>query len=291
MSEVATELSSKPIAQEIEQRLSGITEELRNHDPRIVPALAIVTDNPLHPPTRTYLELKSKIANRVGVTSHLVELVHDGTDQLIDNIDRLNVRPDIDGIIVQLPLYINARKNTDEVLEAILPSKDVDGLSTKAEYPSATSTAVMELLKWYDVGFREQEVAVFGLGRLVGAPLLGLLDSNGASQVTAVDKNTSAEDRLTILNRAPIIVSAMGVPEAITPDLFEHLDQPRVLIDAGTAEQSGEMFGDVSDDLREVASEYGWRLTPKKGWGVGSLTVRTLLSHVVDAAEKRAEAS
>ena len=136
----------------------------------------------------------------------------------------------------------------------------------------------------YRPDFLSERIAILGRGRLVGWPLLTHLMSIGANKLEIFDEDSDDLEIIEGINEASVIISAMGRPGLLTPDLFEDMSKSRALVDAGAAEQGGVVMGDVSDELRDQALQNGWQITPRKG-GVGPLTVRTLLTNVIRAAE------
>ncbi len=239
----------------------------------VLPRLAIiVTDE--SPVTDLYIRVKKAYAEDilVDVDEHRVSM-----DDVISTIQRLNADDTVHGVIVQLPLADPSR--TDEVVQTIVPSKDVDGLGPDAAFVSATATAIDWLLAGYNVTLKDRKIAIVGEGRLVGAPLARLWATAGLD-VTIYDETT--EDLLGELRKANIIVSATGQPGLIT----EHMVQPSgVVVDAGTASEGGVIVGDVADSVREREDI---TITPVKG-GVGPLTVASLFDNVITAARRIAE--
>lgn len=239
----------------------------------VFPRLAIiVTDQ--SPVTDVYIRVKKAYGEDVlvDVDEHRVSM-----EEVIPTIQRLNADDTIHGIIVQLPLADPTQ--TDEVVQTIVPSKDVDGLGPDSVFVSATATAIDWLLAGYNVTLKERKIAIVGNGRLVGAPLAKLWATAGLD-VTVYDDTT--DDLVTELRKANIIVSATGQPGLIT----EHMVSPSaVVVDAGTASENGVIVGDVAASVRERED---LTITPIKG-GVGPLTVSSLFDNVITAARHIAE--
>lgn len=256
------------------------------YDEGQIVGLHLLNARPDFVPSRTYVNLKRKLAMQVGIVPAV------GTTYTAEQLPQLiagsNEHPCIAGIVVQLPLRDDETHLQADILNTIMPEKDVDGLRETDEprlFTPATPTAILRLLEGHGVDVSSAPVAVNGLGKLVGGPLLEALRQGGAD-VVGIDVDTSAEEKHEALNRAEVIVTATGVPGLLTTENFTSM-QPRVLVDAGTAEQGGVIQGDVSDELRRAALANDWLISAKKG-GVGPLTVASLLENVVTAAERSA---
>ena len=241
----------------------------------IEPRLAIVqtVDNPV---IDTYVRLKQRYAEDI-----LVECEHHKVAQeaVLATIDELNVRDDVHGIIVQLPLADPAQ--TDEALQRIDPAKDVDGLGVDPAFDPATPMAIGWLLASYGVELANRQIAIVGNGRLVGAPLAKMWRECGYN-VTVFDQ--ASGDITQELNRYDIIVTATGVPGLIMSDMVKI---GAVIVDAGTASEQGVIRGDVAPVVRERDD---LTITPVKG-GVGPLTVAALIDNVITAARRIADGS
>lgn len=273
------ELPSLHAVEQIERDLSHFTAV---HRELFIPKLAIITDN-MHGPSITYIKMKERIAGRIGMATTLLEASN--RQELEEHILATNEDPSVHGTITQLPLADPG--STDEIVSLIAPHKDIDGLGPKAEHTPATALAIEALLRSYDIDYTAQEVALVGLGRLVGSPFRTLLQQKGARNLHAFDLHSGPQATLEGVRSAGIVISAVGKPGMLTAETFSGCMEPKVLIDAGTAEQDGKIEGDMSDGLREwVKNQEGWRITPKKG-GVGPLTVRIALANVVEAAKKQ----
>jgi len=193
--------------------------------------------------------------------------------ELMTTIKRLNEDVAVHGIIVQLPLADATQ--TDEAVDAVLASKDIDGLGKNATYTPATAMAIDWLLAGYNVDLKTKHIAIVGQGRLVGGPLAKLWATTGYD-VSVYDETT--EDLPSAIRAAQVVVTATGVPGLIT----EHMLQPSaVVVDAGTASENGKVVGDVAESAR---SREDLTMTPIKG-GVGPLTVTALFDNVILAAK------
>lgn len=265
-------LNGSELAGYIQERQIRQVRALRQAH-HIAPTLAIIvtTDDPV---IDTYVRLKKQYGEEMLIDVDVHKIAQ---AEVAEYVSSLNKDPTVHGIIVQLPLADPSQ--TDELLEMIAPEKDVDGLGKRAEFTSATATAIDWLLAGYNVDLRDKTIAIVGNGRLVGGPLAKLWQTTGYN-VTVYDDTT--HDLTSVLRAAQVIVTATGVPGLIT----EHMLQPgAVLVDAGTASENGKVVGDVAASVRERSDLI---LTPEKG-GVGPLTIATLFDHVIQAAKKVAD--
>lgn len=272
-------MTSEHIVAELEGELA-----LRTHDFEMAtdrrPRLAVVT-NLYEGPTQKYMKYKNRAGVDLGFDIH--EAVLPASVDPRDTIDQLAQNETIDGIIVQLPL--SNPQDTEAVLAHVPPEKDVDGLGPNPVFEPATPQAILRLIEAY-VPEDRRKLTIVGRGLLVGAPLARIALLHGFD-VESFDQDSDRLDIIESLNNADIIVGATGKSGLLTPELFDSMEEPRVLIDAGTAERSGSMVGDVSDELFMAAVDNDWMITPPRG-GVGPLTIRCLLKSTIAAAELRA---
>lgn len=272
------ELLSAGVVAGMDADIAKRTEALRVQG--VSPHLVILTDNPKHRASQTYMEMKCRRAIALGMQATRIDTP--STDTVINEIAKHNDQTGVHGIIVQLPS--SQPQRTAELTSGIMPRKDVDGLGLNADHQPATGLAILKLLGHYGVDPREEKTALLGRGLLVNAFLERYL-SEGGAPVKAFDIDSDPLEIIEGINEADIIISAMGQPGLLTPDLFTASgSNSKTLVDAGTTEMKGVLHGDMSDELREYALSNGWLVTPLRG-GVGPLTVRTLLEHTVTAAE------
>ena len=229
----------------------------------IQPRLAIVTntDNPV---IETYMRLKRNYGADILIDTE----IHHAEDVLA-TVQQLNAREDVQGIIVQLPLKDPTQ--TDEILAAVAPEKDVDGLNPRSSFEAATPTAINWLLSGHGIDLSKKRIAVVGYGRLVGAPLADMWRRSGLEPVVF-----DMGDDLARLVDFEVIVTATGSPGVISSDMV----QPgAIVVDAGTASDKGKIVGDVA---KEVRDRQDVSITPEKG-GVGPLTVAALFDNLINA--------
>lgn len=269
--------TAKAIKGELTERVARLRES------GIVPGLAtvLVGDDPA---SQSYVRMKHRDCEQVGIESIRVELPADATaDQVHEAIAGLNDDPACTGYIVQLPLPRHLNENW--ALSLIDPDKDADGLhpinlgrlvlNEPATLP-CTPRGIVELVRRHGIDWRGAEVCVVGRGITVGRPL-GLILTRRSENATVTLCHTGTRDLADHTRRADIVVAAAGVPGIITADMVR---TGSVLVDVGVSRVDGKTTGDLAPDVWEKAS---W-VTPNPG-GVGPMTRAMLLSNVVDRAE------
>ncbi len=287
-------IDGKRIADEIKAEIKVEVDVMKArglHPPHLV-AVLVGHDGG----SETYVSHKVKACEQVGFKSTLVRYEDDVTEEeLLRRIDCLNTDTGVDGFIVQLPLP----KHIDEqkIIEAIWPSKDVDGFHPVNVgrmmiglpcFVSATPAGIMELLRRYHIDTRGKHCVVLGRSNIVGKPVSMLMAQKsqpGDATVTICHSRTHNIAEIT--RQADIIIAAMGQPEFVTADMVK---EGAVVIDVGTTRvpssetKSGwKLKGDVKFD--EVAPKCSY-ITPVPG-GVGPMTIVSLLRNTLQAAENR----
>ncbi len=242
--------------------------------------------------SETYVANKVKACERCGFDSTLLRFPDSITEQeLLDEIDKLNNDPNVDGFIVQLPLprHIDEQKIT----EAILPEKDVDGFHPVNVgrmsiglpcFRSATPAGIMALLSRYGIETSGKHAVILGRSNIVGKPMATLLmqkSEPGNCTVTVCHSRTP--DIKSVCRQADILIAAMGQPGFVTADMVK---PGAVVIDVGTTRipdatrKSGfRLSGDV--DFENVAPLCSF-ITPVPG-GVGPMTICSLMSNTLQA--------
>lgn len=265
-------LDGRELAGYIEERQARQVRALRQAS-HVVPKLAIIqtADNPV---IDTYVRLKKAYGEDILVE---VDVRKIDQVQLMATIEQLNADESVHGIVIQLPLADPSQ--TDEAVNSVAPSKDVDGLGEQAMYTPATAMAIDWLLAGYNVELKNKKIVIVGNGRLVGSPLAHLWETTGYD-VAVYDDTT--EDLPGKIRQANIVVTATGAPGLITSQM---LQPGAVVVDAGTASEQGRIVGDVEARVRERTD---LTITPEKG-GVGPLTVTALFDNVIQAAKATAE--
>ena len=247
------------------------------------------------PASMAYVNSKIKTCEKVGVTSTLVKFETDVTEQkLLSKIEELNNDADVDGYIVQLPLPKHIAEQ--KIIEAIKPSKDVDGFHpvnvgklvlNLPTYISATPYGIIQLLEYYKISTQGKHCVVIGRSNIVGTPMSILMAKNtqyANCTVTLCHSKTENLKQYTLA--ADIIIAAIGKPNYVTADMVK---QGATVIDVGinripsSETKSGfKLVGDVLFD--EVAPKCAY-ITPVPG-GVGLMTIASLLKNTLLAAKK-----
>jgi methylenetetrahydrofolate dehydrogenase (NADP+)/methenyltetrahydrofolate cyclohydrolase len=267
-----------------------------HHDRRPRLDVVIVGD---HPASRAYVRTKTRMAEETGIDGRLIELPDTiAKDGLLTEIARLNSDPEVDGILVQLPLpsHLDGRM----MIDAIHPAKDVDGfhpmnvgkLFTASridpERMLIPCTPLGSLMMLNDTlgpgGLVGCKAVVVGRSNIVGKPMAQLLL---ASDCTVTIAHSRTRDLAEVCRRADILVAAVGRPAMIRGDWVR---EGAVVIDVGinrvpSEDGKGRIIGDVAT---EEAIGRAAHITPVPG-GVGKMTVACLLHNTVVAAEARAE--
>ena len=241
----------------------------------IAPKLAVVrtTDDPV---ISTYVRMKRRYGDDILID---VEVHQVAQVDAMATIQALNQDDSVHGIIVQLPLADPTQ--TEELVNAVVPEKDVDALGAQPAFDPATPMAISWLLAGYNVDLKNKNIVIIGNGRLVGAPLAKMWQQSGYN-VTVVDIDTP--DKEAIVKHAEIIVTATGDPSSLKSSMIT-IDA--VVVDAGTASENGKVVGDLAQDVREGRDDL--TLTPLKG-GVGPLTICALFDNVIRSARIVADA-
>ncbi len=254
----------------------------------IEPGLAVVIVGE-DPASQIYVRMKHKDCAEVGIYSEQHALSAETTqDELLALVADLNERPEIHGMIVQLPLP--AHIDEDTVLDAIHPEKDVDGfhpfnvgnmLIGKDTMLPCTPHGCIVMLDEEGIDLSGKEAVVIGRSNIVGKPVAVLLLERNAT-VTICHSRT--HDLPGVVRRADVVVAAVGRPEMVKGDW---LKPGAVVIDVGINRlDDGSMVGDVEfSSAVEVASA----ITPVPG-GVGPMTRAMLLENTLKAAERAANA-
>ncbi|ABK82688.1 bifunctional methylenetetrahydrofolate dehydrogenase/methenyltetrahydrofolate cyclohydrolase FolD [Campylobacter fetus] len=251
----------------------------------ITPTLAVILVGE-DKASQTYVASKEKacLACEMGSVMHRLSK-ETSQSELLALIEVLNLDDSIDGILVQLPLPKHI--DTNRVLEAIDPTKDVDGfhavnvgkLSSGLDgFVPCTPLGIMELLKEYDVNLQGIDAVVIGRSNIVGKPMASLLLNAGATISIAHSKTKNLPE---ITRRAKLVVVAVGRPNFLNADM---VSDGAIVIDVGINRlDSGKLVGDV--DFDSVAPKCSL-ITPVPG-GVGPMTIAMLLSNTLKSAKNR----
>ncbi len=267
------------------QLTDSIAEQVRErvHKGLRAPGLAVVLIGD-DPASKVYVGKKRKDCERIGFKSVSYDLPSSTSEAaLFDLIDSLNDDPEIDGILVQLPLPEHI--NTDLVIERIRPDKDVDGFHPYnigrlvQRIPllrPCTPKGVMTLLESTGIPVRGKNAVIVGASNIVGRPMTMELLLAGCTTTTA---HRFTENLASEVSRADILVVGVGKPGLVKG---EWIKPGAVVIDIGINRMDdGRLVGDIEF---ETAKERASWITPVPG-GVGPMTVATLMENTLYAAE------
>lgn len=275
-------LDGKSLAAAIKSDLAKRVLNLKSR--KVQPGLGtvLVGDDP---GSHSYVSGKHRDCQEVGINSIRVDLPATATQSdVMAAIKDLNAAPECTGYIVQLPLPLSM--NTQEILEAIDPAKDADGLHPMnlgrlvAGYAAplpCTPRGIVELLRHYSIPLRGAEVVVIGRGLTVGRPL-GLLLSRKEENATVTLTHTGTHDLAAHTRRADIVVAAIGKAHFLTTEMIK---PGAAVIDVGISRTSAGLQGDVHPSVAKVAAY----IAPMPG-GVGPMTRAMLLTNVVETCER-----
>lgn len=240
------------------------------------------------PASQVYVRHKSRRAEEVGIDAAVLRFSNDLSEEaLLQEIERLNRDPNVDGILVQLPLPSHIRQ--DRVIEAIHPSKDVDGFhplnlgllySGRPSLVACTPKGILRLLDHHGIDIQGRRAVVVGRSLIVGRPMAALLLLRHAT-VTVVHSRTP--DPETVAREADILIVAAGKRHLVDE---RWVKEGAVVVDVGIHRtEEGKLTGDVNAE--RVKDRVAW-LSPVPG-GVGPMTVAELMDNVVIAATRRLE--
>ena len=280
-------IDGKQVAADVKARVAKETERLAELG--ITPGLAVVIVGD-DPASKIYVRNKAKACDEVGFYSEVITKPEKTSQrELLEIIDTLNKRADIDGILVQLPLPKHISEKA--VIGAISPKKDVDAFSPfnvgkmmigEGVFLPCTPAGVMELIRSTGVEICGKNCVVIGRSNIVGKPMaMMLLQQSGTVTIC----HSKTENLAEICSKADILVSAVGKPEFVTADMVK---EGAVVIDVGiNHNEEGKMCGDVKFD--EVEPKAGF-ITPVPG-GVGPMTIAMLMDNTLKAAILNAKAA
>lgn len=271
---------SNKIKSEVKVEVNNLQQEKG-----ITPGLAVVLVG-ADPASAAYVSMKSKACKQAGIYSIVHEMPEIiSQEKILEIIAMMNQNPNIDGILIQLPLPKHI--DTTAILEAVAPEKDVDGfhaynvgrmtLGLDAFIP-ATPYGVMELLNEYKIDPTGKDVCVVGASNIVGKPMSTLLLNVNATVTTC---HIHTKDLKSHTLKADIICVGVGVVNLITEDMVK---DNAIVIDIGINRlESGQLVGDV--DYDNVAPKCSY-ITPVPG-GVGPMTIAMLMKNTLKAAAFR----
>lgn len=283
-------LNGKEASQAIKDSLKLKVAQLSSQGKEVPHLAAILVGN--NGASETYVGAKVKACEEVGFKSTLIRAEDTISSlKLLEMIRELNSDPDVDGILVQLPLPKHISE--EEVIKTIDPNKDVDGFHPinvgamvlgQSTFIPATPYGIMLLLEHYKVQTKGKHAVVLGRSHIVGRPMSILLSGNGdPGNCTVTICHSHTKNVKEICQTADIIVAAIGRPEYVTADMVK---EGAVVIDVGitrvpdASKKSGfKLKGDV--DYENVAPKCSF-ITPVPG-GVGPMTIAALLKNTFKA--------
>ncbi|SFV67739.1 Methylenetetrahydrofolate dehydrogenase (NADP+) / Methenyltetrahydrofolate cyclohydrolase [hydrothermal vent metagenome] len=278
-------LDGKALAKKIEDNVVKEVLQLKN-EMDVTPGLAVILVGQ-DPASAAYVNMKKKACDRVGFYSVSHEMPEDISQEAIENtIMMMNKNPNIDGILIQLPLP--AHIDTTKILELVDPSKDVDGfhpynvgrLVTNLDgFVPCTPLGVMEMLAEYNIDVKGKNCCVVGASNIVGKPMASLL-LNADATVEICHIFTDDLKKHTL--NADIILVGVGVINLIKEDMIK---DGAIIVDIGiNRAENGKLVGDV--DFENVSKKCSY-ITPVPG-GVGPMTIAMLMSNTLKAAKLNA---
>nr|XP_045252495.1 C-1-tetrahydrofolate synthase, cytoplasmic isoform X2 [Macaca fascicularis] len=286
-------LNGKEISAQIRARLKNQVTQLKEEVPGFIPGLAILQIGN-RDDSNLYIKVKLKAAEEIGIKATHIKLPRTTTEsEVIKYITSLNEDSTIHGFLVQLPFDSENSINTEEVINAIAPEKDVDGLTSISAgklargdlndcFIPCTPKGCLELIKETGVPIAGRHAVVVGRSKIVGAPMHDLLLWNNATVTTCHSKTANLNEEV---NKGDILVVATGQPEMVKG---EWIKPGAIVIDCGInyvpddKTNGRKVVGDVAyDEAKERASF----ITPVPG-GVGPMTVAMLMQSTVESAKR-----
>jgi methylenetetrahydrofolate dehydrogenase (NADP+)/methenyltetrahydrofolate cyclohydrolase len=274
-------LTGKEVAQKLDQDIQAEVQALKARSVNPTLRIMIVGEAP---DSLYYANSAKKMAEKNGIGCEIEQLAGSmSQDDFVKVLRDRNADRSIHGIIVMRPL---PKQISEDVVKYVLaPEKDVDCFNPvnagkimagdMTGFPPATPQAVMEILKFYEVSLSGKEAVVIGRSMVVGKPMSMLLLGENCT-VTVCHSRT--KDLPSVCRRADVLVAAIGKAKMITKD---YIKQGATVMDVGINPEGDKFVGDVDT---EQAKDIAAAITPVPG-GVGTVTTRVLLKHVVKAAK------
>ena len=277
-------LDGKALSNKIKTEVASEVKTLKD-ETGIVPGLAVILVGQ-DPASAAYVGMKKKACDTVGFYSVTHEMPEDISQEAIEKtITMMNDNPNIDGILIQLPLP--SQIDTTRLLELVAPEKDVDGfhpfnvgrLTTGLDgFVPCTPLGVMKLLNEYDINVQGMNACVVGASNIVGKPMASLL-LNANATVDICHIYTKDLKKRTL--EADILLVGVGVINLIKEDMVK---DGAIIIDIGiNRAENGKLVGDV--DFENVSKKCSY-ITPVPG-GVGPMTIAMLLRNTLESAKNR----
>ena len=276
-------IDGKELAKNIRQELKIENDKLKEKGINAKLAVILVGDDNA---SKVYIKNKSKACNDVGIEFEEILLDSNTTmDKLLNVIENLNLREDINGILLQSP--IPKELNIQEAFEKIDYRKDVDGFNPinvgklmigQDGFIPCTPYGIVRMLEEYNIPVEGKNAVVIGRSNIVGKPLSQCLLNKNAT-VTVCHSRT--RDIKNVTKNADILISAVGRLNMVTEDMVK---DGAVVIDVGmNRKENGKLAGDV--DFENVKEKTSF-ITPVPG-GVGPMTIAMLMNNVIKATKQQ----
>lgn len=278
---MATLLNGKELSEELKQKMKLEVDKLKEKG--LTPHLTVILvgDNPA---SKSYVRGKEKACAVTGISSNLIELPEDTTqEELLRIIDEHNHDDSVHGILVQLPLP--DQMDEQKIIHAISPAKDVDGfhpinvgkmMTGEDTFIPCTPYGILTMLQSKNISLEGKHAVIIGRSNIVGKPI-GLLLLQENATVTYTHSRTKNLQEIT--KQADILIVAMGRAHAINADFIK---EDAVVIDVGiNRKDDGKLTGDVDFESAEKKASY---ITPVPR-GVGPMTITMLLKNTIKAAK------
>ena len=275
-------IDGKKVSAQVKESVRQETLRLKE-EYGITPGLAVVIVGD-DPASRVYVNNKKMACELVGFKSEEYALPAETTqEELLELVNTLNNKKDINGILVQLPVP----KHIDDkaIIEAINPIKDVDAFHTvnvgkimlgEYDFLPCTPAGIMEMLHSYDISVSGKNCVVIGRSNIVGKPMARLLLHENGTITVCHSKTKNLSE---VCSQADILVAAVGKPKFVTVDMVKN---GAVVIDVGMdRDENGKLCGDV--DFENVKDKCSY-ITPVPG-GVGPMTIATLMKNTIKACK------
>ena len=257
-------IDGKKIANE---NLLNISKQVAKLETKPGLAAILVGDDP---PSKLYLKLKEKACNKAGIIFNSYILDEETSeDKIIEVINFLNNDPNINGIILQMPLP--KKFNQDNLIKAIKPAKDVDGFHPQTKVISPNILGIIELIKQTKIDLKNKKVVVLSNSEIFSQPFKKLLPD---SKVEYLNPKSAIRNLQSELKQADVLVVAIGKPNFIKPNMIK---KDAIIIDVGINKINGKTIGDVDPEVDKIAA---FR-SPVPG-GVGPMTVAMLLQNLIN---------
>ena len=280
---MAVIIDGKELARKTRSNLKIDCEELKKKG--IAPKLAVILVGD-DKASKVYVKNKNKACEDVGIEfeEHILE-AEITQKQLIDLIEELNNRKDINGILLQSP--IPAHLDINEAFRTISSEKDVDGFNpvnvgklvlNQDTFVSCTPYGIMKMFEEYKIDLEGKDVVIIGRSNIVGKPLIQCCLNKNATVTVCHSRTKNLKEHV---KRADVVIAAIGKSKFITEDMIK---DGAVVIDVGINRgEDGKLTGDVDFENVEKKASY---ITPVPG-GVGPMTIAMLMNNVIKATQNQ----